>query len=272
MINNTNSLRSLQIKMLKKRLFGLLIYPLVLIPSLCAQADTLRIGVASNFVKTAQALADEFKRQSGHTVYLSSGSSGKLYLQISKGAPFDLFLSADKQKPQTLVVKGFALAETKQTYAIGKLLLWLKSCRSSPQLNLLNKPIISKIAIANPKLAPYGMASRQLLKNEQLWKAVKEKLVYSENISQVSQLAKLGVVDAAFIAASHQSILQKEKGGCFFEPDRYSYPAIEQQLVIISSSKNRALAEEFIQFLAIKDTQNLIKNMGYFLPDSAKMP
>jgi len=240
-----------------------------------ANAETIRVAVASNFLKTAQKLVNLFEQQSVHRVELSSGSSGKLYLQITKGAPYDLFLSADSDKPIKLVENGFALEETKATYALGQLSLWLKSCQQSTDWSLLKHKSINKIAIANPKLAPYGDASEQFLLKHGLKDALESKLLYPENISQVTQFAKIGVVDAAFVATSHSQQLRKAEAeknmSCLLEISSQDYPAIEQQLVILSNSNKQNTAHIFLSFLFSKEAQNLIKNMGYSLPSSAKM-
>jgi len=235
------------------------------------RAETLRIAVASNFLKTAQNLAHQFESQTQHKVQISSGSSGKLYLQISKGAPFDLFLSADTQKPHELVENGLAQADSVQTYALGKLLLWLKSCDKPVELSLLTASKIKRIALANPKLAPYGSASQQFLIKKQLWSKLKSKIVFPENISQVSQLAKIGVVDAAFIAASHKDLFGIHNQSCFIDILASDHPPIKQDLVIISSSQHQAAAKEFIDYMKSEHAQNLIKSMGYLTPNSGKL-
>ncbi len=254
-----------------KRCYLLFICLMGAFPTFPLQAETIRVAVASNFLKTAQSLSRQFEAQTEHSIQLSSGSSGKLYLQISKGAPFDLFLSADSQKPEELVKGGFAIANSKQTYAIGQLSLWLKSCEQSPNLSSLNNPAIQKIAVANPKLAPYGMATRQLLEKYQLWRDLEAKMIFPENISQVAQMCKIGVVDAAFVAASNSEMLLSNQQSCLINLSAGDYPAIEQQLVIISSSQKKAIARQFVQYIHSPQGQNLIKNMGYLAVDSDKI-
>ncbi|PCI72660.1 MAG: molybdate ABC transporter substrate-binding protein [Gammaproteobacteria bacterium] len=234
-------------------------------------AKTIRIAVASNFVETARQLSRSFEETSEHSIQISSGSSGKLYLQIVNGAPFDLFLSADSDKPNELVKNGFAIADSQQIYAVGKLVLWLKHCSTQNNLKTLSNSRIKKIAIANPKLAPYGFASKKLLEHHQLWEIVSKKLIYPENIAQVAQYAKLGVIDAALIAESNVKHLGLGKESCLIELQTGDYPAINQQLVILTKSENKRLAKDFVRFLASKNAQILIKNMGYLLPNSARI-
>jgi molybdate transport system substrate-binding protein len=245
--------------------------------SLNSHSEHLRIAVASNFIETARQLSQEFEKQN-HTLSLISGSSGKLFLQITKGAPFDVFLSADSDKPKELVRLGFAEPQSLKTYANGQLGLWLKSCIHPPsdQSNrlldiesdkLANKlRSSSKLAIANPTVAPYGMASEYFLRRAGLWQTMQPKLVYPENISQVAQLAKIGVVDAAIVAISQRELLLtpvSNPSNCILELSADDYPKISQQMVILSASKNQKTAEEFVKFLSSEKAQTLIKNMGY---------
>lgn len=233
-------------------------------------SETLRLAVASNFIESAHILAREFESISKHEIQISSGSSGKLYHQIINGAPYDVFLSADTQKPQFLASKGVALESSRQTYALGQLAIWFKQCPDEPSLTKLTDKSIRKIALANPKLAPYGHATQSLLKNNQIWAILKSKLIYPENISQVAQMVKLGVVDAAFIAGSHNTKLESEKApsaaSCSQLLNPKEYPRIAQDLVLLKQSKNNIAAKEFITFIASPKGQDLIKNMGYLLP------
>ena len=140
-----------------------------------------------------------------------------------------------------------------------------------PELSQLAKEDIQKIAIANPRLAPFGFASHHLLKNMTNPEEIKPKIVMLENISQVTQVAKLGSVDAAFIARSHSASLAEENGSCILELAPTSYPPIQQQLVILKRTKEKKLAHKFINFIFSKKSQNLIKNMGYSIPASDKI-
>ena len=234
-------------------------------------AETIRIAVASNFLKPAQKLAILFEQQTTHQVKISSGSSGKLYLQITKGAPFDLLLSADKEKPRELIKNGYALESSLTTYALGRLSLWIKNCPDDPKFEYLQNNNLKKIALANPKLAPYGFSSEQFLLEIGIWDKIKNKIIYLENISQVTQVAQIGVVDAALIATSHQNKLMENKQSCVVNIPEQSYPKIEQQLVIMLKSNKKTVAKEFINLLLSIKGQNLIKNMGYSVTASDKI-
>ena len=149
-------------------------------------AEPLRIAVASNFTSPIQKLAPLFEQETGVKVALSFGSSGKFFAQIQHGAPFDVFLSADQAKPNKLIKKGLALKENQIIYAKGVLALWSATSKS---IKPIEKALSSarKIAIANPKLAPYGKAAEETLKSLTLWSSVQSKLVQGENIGQTYQ-------------------------------------------------------------------------------------
>jgi molybdate transport system substrate-binding protein len=233
------------------------------------ETKPLRLAVASNFVVASQQLASAFEQRHSIPIEISSGSSGKLYHQIMQGAPYDIFLSADQDKPRQLIANQRAHPSSLTTYAKGQLALWLKQCEQMTSLSILNQTKVTKIAIANPKLAPYGIAAQDLINQTNLWEILQPKLVFPENIAQVAQLAMLGVVDAAFIAKAHQPILAQNTTNhpksCVVSLSGYHYPAIEQQLVIIKSSLNQQQAWLFVEFIKSHSAQALIKNMGYLV-------
>lgn len=236
------------------------------------KADPLRLAVASNFVETARELANRFTHKTGHPVSISSGSSGKLFLQITNGAPFDVFMSADEQKPALLIKSGDAIPGSQKTYANGQLYLWTKQTCKEQAKNFTNNIFsesIQKMATANPKLAPYGESAKQFLINRNLWTKLKDKLIFPENIGQVAQVAKIGVVDAAIISGSHATSLRQQISGCFRELE--GYPTISQDLVILKRAKDNPLARQFIDFLFTRENQNRIKIKGYSPPTSVKM-
>jgi len=153
-----------------------------------AFAAPVRVAVASNFIETLKVIAERFERETGHRVIISSGSTGKHYAQIINGAPFDLFFAADRESPALLEVQGYALPDSRFTYALGKLILW------SPQPGyidaegkLLESDEVERLAIANPKLAPYGRAAQQVLQARGLWEDYQRRLVRGENIGQTFQ-------------------------------------------------------------------------------------
>lgn len=225
-------------------------------------ADQVNIAVASNFITTLRQLARSFEEQSGHTLRISSASTGKLYAQISHGAPFDLFLSADKTRPARLVQEGRAVASSQATYALGQLVFWSPKNRANDDaIALLKSTAIKRIAIANPKTAPYGLAAQSVLNKLGLWQHSKIKRVRGENISQTFQFVFSGAVDGGFVALSQTHTGQQE-GLVWRVPTDY-YAPIKQGLVLLNrAAKNRA-ALSFLTFILSDDGQKIIQQSGY---------
>jgi molybdate transport system substrate-binding protein len=215
--------------------------------------ETIHLATASNFRTTAKTLISKFEKETTHKVLLSGGSTGKLYAQIINGAPFDLFLSADKERPRLLEEQGKAILKSRFTYALGTLALW--SPKVKDVRNLLNSDI-PHLALANPKLAPYGMAGRQTLEKLKLWKKLESRLVYGENISQTFNFVFSGAAPTGFVSLA-QAL---EYGGHYWTvPASYHLP-IEQQAIQL---KNNDTAKEFMIFLKSKAARDIILKAGY---------
>lgn len=231
-------------------------------------AETLNVAVASNFVAAAEAIKAAFEQGSEHKVRIISGSSGKHYAQILSGAPFDVFLSADQQRPQRLVEEGHALAGSLKTYALGQLMLW--SANKELELNkeyLLNTNGYRSIAIPNPRLAPYGQAAVELLSALSLYEGLNKQLqlVTGENVAQVFQFAFSRNADLA-LAAYSQTLSPDVKGlgSYWLIPDKY-HQAIKQDMVLL---KDSAASREFAEFLSSELVETILLNSGYLLPPS----
>ncbi len=229
-----------------------------------SQADELRIAVASNFAPVLEQLAADFQKSSGHTVVLSAGATGKLYTQISSGAPFDLFFAADNDKPAKLVTEHKAVAGTVYTYALGQLVLW------STTLNLgANAQVILKagdfrhLAIASPSLAPYGMAAQQVLEKLQLWQPLQTKLVQGENIAQTLQFIESGNAELGFIALAQWLALPAQQRGTSWQIPAELHAPITQDAVIL---KDGTAARAFMAFIKSAAAKAAITKAGYALP------
>jgi len=226
-----------------------------------AQADELRIAVATNFSRTATVLAKQFEQQTGHTVRLAFGSTGKHYAQIIHGAPFDIFLAADERRPALLEKAGIAVPGSRFTYAQGRLVLW------SPDENLIDKnaAVLStgqfrKLAIANPKLAPYGLAAREVLQARGLWEKLRLRLVRGENIGQTFQFVRSGNAQLGFVAAAQIFSTDNNPDSSWWEPPQSLYTPIIQQAVLI---KNTPATRAFVMFIKSKAVRALIQARGY---------
>ena len=228
------------------------------------QADELRIAVATNFSRTASVLAEQFEQQSGHTVRLAFGSTGKHYAQIKHGAPFDIFFAADEHRPALLEKEGIGVPGSRFTYAQGKLVLW------SPNENQVdaNADVLAtgnfrKLAIANPKLAPYGFAAREILQARGLWGKLRPRLVRGENIGQTFQFVRTGNAQLGFVAAAQLSS-NKDLNGSYWTPPQSLYTPIIQQAILI---KDTPAAWGFIQFIKSEAARSVIQASGYLTPN-----
>ena len=196
------------------------------------------------------------------TVKTSYGSSGQFTSQIENGAPYDVFCSADASYPRKLAEEGLALPGSEFVYAIGHIVVWVPA--SSPiQLTgaqALRDPSIRHIAIANPEHAPYGKAAEAALRSLGLYAEVKDKLVYGENVSQALQYVETGAAEIGIV--SHSLV----KGGRSWEVPPDSYPKMEQGGIILKSTKNTALAQQFRAFLLGEQGRAILKRYGFYLP------
>ncbi len=230
-------------------------------------SQTITIAAASNFreplTELIKAFCESNKETSIHTVF---GSSGSLYHQLSQNAPFDLYFSADVSHPQKLWESGLALSKPSY-YATGLLVLWSKSMDVSKGLSVLQSNKINKIAIANPKLAPYGNAAVECLTKQNLYDHVKAKLVLAENIAQTAQFAYSGNVDVAVIAKSQLiSPIFANVGTSYLIPSDWHSP-IHQAFVIIKKNANLQLSENFAKFVLSETGKNIFQKYGYLTTD-----
>jgi molybdate transport system substrate-binding protein len=224
----------------------------------------LRIAVAANFTPVLKVLLKDFTKQTGIKSQIISGASGAMFLQIKHGAPFDIFLSADSRRPAELMQAGYAVKDSIKTYAIGQLALYSSSMglnvSSLDQLSLdqLKDPP-ARFAIANPDIAPYGKAAKEVLTHLGLWQPYQSRLIKGINIGQTFTQLRSKAVTMGIVANS-QLVLNNLSGVII--PAHYHQP-IEQQLIIISASKQQVAAEKLSQFLLSSDSQKIIVRYGY---------
>ncbi|WP_069471965.1 molybdate ABC transporter substrate-binding protein [Candidatus Marithrix sp. Canyon 246] len=230
---------------------------LILILSInSVSADVLHVAVAANFIKPIKILKRQFEAESGHRVMLSVGATGQLYAQIKHGAPYDVFLAADTKRPKMLIRE--AVADSFFIYAIGKLVLWNPRGDS---LKLLTTGKFRHLAIAKPKLAPYGKAAKQALIKLGLWRKVQGKLVQAHNIGQNFQFIATGSAELGFVALSQ---VVQQTGSYWQVPDDF-YRPIKQAGVILKNAKNNKAAQAFMSFLASPAISKKIVDFGYML-------
>jgi molybdate transport system substrate-binding protein len=240
-------------------LFGLM--------SLPVGAAEVRVAVASNFAAPMERIAALFQQESGHKVNVSLGSSGKLYAQVVGGAPFDVFLAADEELPKRMTQEGLAVGGSRFVYAQGRLVLWsLQPGFVDDKGKVLRNGIYNKLAIADPKLAPYGMAAKQTLEKLAMWNGLQRKLVKGENITQTYQFAATENAELAFVALSQIMRDGKVSGGSWWLVPAELHRPIRQSAVLLSGAKDAAAAQAFLDFLKGKKAAAIIRSFGYEIP------
>ena len=225
------------------------------------QADTALIAVAANFAKPAERLIQAFAAESGHEIEVSAGSTGTLAAQIRNGAPFTLLLSADERRPEELEAEGLAVAGSRFTYAVGKLVLWGPDPRwvvLDPTASLTN-PQLTHLAIANPEVAPYGRAAQEALTALGVWDAVQAKLVRGEDVAQAYQFVASGNAELGFLALSQ--VL--DQSGSRWEVPQDLYVPIRQQAVLLKPGEGSAAAKAFLDYLRSEPAREIIRAAGY---------
>lgn len=234
--------------------------------SLCANGQTLHVAVASNFRAPMVDLAQLFEQKTGHKVVLSFGSSGKIFAQITHGAPYDAFFSADQQKPLALEKQGLVVPGSRFTYAQGVLVLWSKDptmIGSGAQALKANK--YSRIALANPRLAPYGLAAQETLAALNLLDLSRGKWAKAENIAQAYQFTASGNADLGFVAKSQVYSQGKlSLGSAWVVPSELHSP-ITQDAVLIAREQGSSIGAEFFQFFKTETAKRIIGDYGYLV-------
>lgn len=227
-------------------------------------ADELRVAVASNFALPAKALTEAFARATGHRATLSTGSTGKFYAQIRSGAPFDVLLAADSETPARLIDEKLALAGSRRTYALGRLVLWSRDpARVDAQGDVLRQRQFRHLAIANPRLAPYGVAAQQVLTRLGLWDAIQPKLIQGENIAQTHQFVSTGNAELGFVALSQVHVDGGVRtGSAWVVPGRFHQP-IRQQAVILARGEGKPAALALLEYLSSEEARSIIRSYGY---------
>jgi molybdate transport system substrate-binding protein len=231
-----------------------------------ARAEALNVAVAANFLAPMKRISEAYEQKLGNKVVISHGSTGQLYTQIVNGAPYDLFFSADAERPQRLESEGLAEPGSRFTYALGVLALYGKKGGAVDYgVEALKKGGFRKIAIANPKSAPYGAAAKQVLEQLGLWEKYKHSLVTGENITQTYLFVKSGGADIGFVSLSDAKVASKA-GGAFWIVDKSLYKPITQQAVLLKRATGKKQAREFMEFVRSAEIKALIAEYGYDIP------
>ena len=232
-------------------------------------ANDMRIAVASNFYPAMKEIVDLFEIEVidssiTNKIVLIPGSSGKHYAQVINGAPFDMFFSADKIRPVSLEQKGIVKIESRFTYALGKIVLWSPvNGFVDSEGQVLYDNNFRFLAIANPKIAPYGIATKETLISMGLWNNMSKKVVRGENIAQAFQFINSGNAELGFVSFSQLMSPNFSLVGSFWEVPKSLYNPIEQQAVLLRDS---LLGRSFMNFVQTDKALNIISKFGYDLP------
>lgn len=247
-----------------KKLPALLTSLLCLALAGAAWADDVQVAVAANFTAPMKTIAAEFAKATGHTATLSFGATGRFYTQIKNGAPFDVFLSADDETPAKLEQEGAAVSGSRFTYATGQLVLWsAQPDFVDAQGEVLKKGNFKNIALAAPKLAPYGAAAIETLTQLGLLDSVSPKFVQGESIGQTFGFVSTGNAELGFVALSQVYENGKIKSGsAWIVPERLHSP-IRQDAVILARAKDNKAAAALAEFLKSEKARAVIRAYGY---------
>jgi len=232
-------------------------------------AQEITVAAAADLQFAMQDVAARFQKETGKAVKLVFGSSGNFFQQIPNGAPFDMFFSANLDYPKKLEAAGLTVPGSYYLYAKGKIVIWAtkdsKLDLNSGMQALLNSSV-SKIAIANPQHAPYGQAAVAAMKTEGVYDRLKDRLVLGENISQTASFVVSGAADVGIIALSLALSPNLKDKGRYADVPAGEYPPIEQACVILSSSKNKQAAQQFLSFFKTPAIGELLRSYGFDLP------
>jgi molybdate transport system substrate-binding protein len=225
-----------------------------------AFAGEARIAVAANFSEAARAIGKAFSHSSGHNAILSFGSTGQLYTQISQGAPFDIFLAADQQRPQMAESAGLAVPGSRFTYATGSIVLYSTYPDLVEGEITLKHGNFNRIAIANPVTAPYGMAAVETLQRLGVYQTLQDKIVQGNNIAQAYQFVETGNAEIGFIALSQ--VANHNDGSRWYVPKSY-YSVIAQDAVLLKRGADNDAAIAFLAFLQSANARMILERFGY---------
>ncbi len=242
---------------------ALVLSGLLLLAGAPAFAADTQVAVAANFTEPAKEIAKAFAARTGHHAILSFGSSGQFYTQIAHGAPFEVFLSADPDRPRRIEQEGLGVPGTRFTYALGELVLWSKTPGLvDGQGAVLARGGFNKLSIADPAAAPYGVAAIQTMKRMGVYARVQSKIVKGSSITQAYQFVQTGAAELGFVALSQ--VINDPSGSRWQAPSTDHAPIDQQAILLWTGDKNPA-ARAFLDFLKGPEAREVIKRYGYSL-------
>jgi molybdate transport system substrate-binding protein len=239
-------------------------FVLALFVSVATHAAEVKVAVAANFAQTLKEISTVFEQDTGHKLAITQGSTGKLYAQISQGAPFEVLLSADDETPEKLITEGKAITGTRFTYAIGRLALW------SPKPDLVDEggQVLKTdkfrfLAIANARVAPYGRAAVQVMQKLGVLTSIESRVVQGESITQTFQFVSTGNAQLGFVALSQITENGKLKSGSVWIVPENMHEQLRQDAVLLNPGKDSAAASALLNFLKSEKAKKIIASHGY---------
>ncbi len=230
-----------------------------------AFAEQVLVAVAANFVPPFREVALEFEKTTGHQLRVAGGSSGNFYSQIKNGAPFDVFFSADTERPKKLEDEGFGVKDSRFTYAIGRLVLWSPTADLVKGEETLRSKNFKRLAMANPKTAPYGVAAMQAMQKLELWENLQPHIVMGESLGQTIGFIESGNAHLGFVALS-QVLDPKVKGkGSHWHVPTHLHEPIQQDVILLTNGKDNAAAKALLEFIGGPHAKAIIERYGYEL-------
>jgi molybdate transport system substrate-binding protein len=256
-----------------KRLAHVLIGGCLVLACRPASAQSLTVAAASDLQSALPEIVAQFEKQTRQHVRLTFGSSGNFFTQIQNGAPFDVYLSADIDYPRRLEASGEAEPGSLCRYATGRIVLWTRNDSGIDVrrgLMVLDDARVRRIALANPEHAPYGRAAVAAFRHEGLDERIREKFVLGENVSQAAQFAESGAADVAILALALALSPRLKRAGTYVDIPGSWYPPIEQGAVILTSSKLKPLARQFVDHLKTPESIRILQSYGFDIPQTSR--
>jgi len=269
-MDQENARRFIRVAILS--LLSTLIFQSIPPTTIDARAGEITVAAASDLTFAFKEVAAKFQKDTNNSIKLSFGSSGNFFSQITNGAPYDMFFSADIAYPKKLEAAGLVEPGSLYEYATGKLVIWVPS-KSKLDINqglkVLLDQNIGKIAIADPAHAPYGVAAVAAMRHEGIYDQIRGKLVQGENISQTAQFVESGNADVGLLALSLAIAAPMKSAGRYFEIPSADYPPIMQAVVILKSARDKDTSEKFLKFLKEPSAVALMQQYGFVPPAGA---
>jgi molybdate transport system substrate-binding protein len=228
-------------------------------------AEQALVAVAANFIPPFREIAIEFETASGHTLRVAAGASGTFYAQIKNGAPFDVFFSADAERPKLLEDEGLGVKDSRFTYAVGRLVLWSPNADLVKGEETLHSETFKRLAIANPKTAPYGLAAMQAMQKLDVWESLQLKLVIGENLGQTMGFVESGNAELGFLAFSQVMDPKIKAKGSRWDVPSHLHEPIKQDVILLTKGKDNQAAKALMAFMGGPQAKKIIERYGYEL-------